>query len=310
MRLTQTALKEYLKADQAIKRLEARKAEIRVAILETAARVIIDPKEPEFKVGDYTIRVTEHSRAVTIPVKEIRELLGDKAEKLIKVSSSTRVDVKKTGGSIGAMVLTFLAFVVGMGSVGCATPRTKWTDKTMRVMIDPEGVSAKHYVRIQQALMKSGKWVVVDRGMGYNAIKKEQEREHREQTDRFLDSEKFAHWGKLYGVGGVIVAHSSCIIRDGLFKKNFPTCNQYVAIVDTNTGEVIAAAEGQAEGSSYDYDLAPSWDDVVADMEDAYPKNYQPNKDHKILRDYKELSHEEATRQKEELARKIASEKE
>lgn len=202
------------------------------------------------------------------------------------------------------LILSTLALVmVGSSVTGCSTARTKWTDKTMRVMIDPDGIDANHYVKIQQALVESGKWVVVDRGMGYNAIQKEQEREHRFQTDRFLDKEKFAHWGKLYGVGGIVVAHAQCQVKDGWFlKKNYPHCQQYLAIVDTNSGEVISAVQDEADGGSYDYQLAPSWDDIVAKLNSAFPSHFVSNKDEKPLRDYKELSQEEATRQKEVVA--------
>jgi hypothetical protein len=211
--------------------------------------------------------------------------------------------------------LPFLNLLFGLGLLaiafllvtGCATPRTKWTDHVMRVLVDPEGVTADHYVRIQQALVESGKWVVVDRGMGYDAIRKEQEREHRTQSDRFLDREKFAHWGKLYGVGGIVVAHAQCKIKDGIFKHNYPDCHQYLAIVDSNSGEVIAAVQDQQEGGSYDFDAAPSWDNIVAKLNSAYPSSFTPNKDDKILRDYKELSKEEAIRQKEQLAKENAA---
>lgn len=211
--------------------------------------------------------------------------------------------------------MTLAAVIVGVSTIsGCATARTKWTDKTMRVMIDPDGIDANHYVKIQQALVDSGKWVVVDRGMGYNAIQKEQEREHRYETDRFLDREKFAHWGKLYGVGGIVVAHAQCQVKDGwIMKKNYPHCQQYLSIVDTNSGEVIAAVQDEADGGSYDYQMAPSWDDIVAKLNNAFPSHFEPNKDEKSLRDYKDLSQEEATRQREELAKQqsrgITSEK-
>lgn len=207
---------------------------------------------------------------------------------------------------------TLAAIVVGSSTLsGCATARTRWTDKTMRVMINPEGITAGHYVRIQQALVESGKWVVIDRGMGYEAIKKEQEREHREQTDRFLDKEKFAHWGKLYGVGGIVVAHAQCSVKYTMWSgAAYPYCQQYLAIVDTNTGEVISAVQGNEEGSAYEYDIAPSWDNIVNKLNNAFPARFVKNKDEKPLNDYKELSQEEAIRQREILARQIAEQKE
>lgn len=201
--------------------------------------------------------------------------------------------------------MILVAILTGVSTItGCATARTKWTDKTMRVMINPEGIDAKHYVKIQQALVASGKWIVVDRGEAYNAIEKEQEREHRTQTDRFLDREKFAHWGKLYGVGGIVVAHAQCMTKSGWFKHSYPYCHQYLAIVDSNTGEVITTAEDTAEGSAYEHTLAPDWDDVVAKLNDSFPSHFEPNKDEKSLRDYKELSQEESTRQREFAGKK------
>lgn len=303
MRLTQTILKEYLALNKQIEQIEARKQEIRAGILAQ--------KKPTFTIGDYLVNVTAYERRTTVPMDELREIVGEKMfSKITTVTPSERITVKSMGERLKLALLAFMVLAVGFTTGGCATARTKWTDKSMRVMINPDGISAKHYVRIQQALVESGKWVVVDRGMGYDAIKKEQEREHREQTDRFLDSEKFAHWGKLYGVGGIVVAHAQCVQKDGIFKKNFPVCRQYLSIVDSNSGEVIAAVEDESEGSSYDYDLAPSWEDAVVKLNSAYPTHYEPNRDHKILRDYKELSKEEATRQREQLAREIAGKKE
>ena len=98
-----------------------------------------------------------------------------------------------------------LISIVSLVAVGCAstTPRDKWSDKNLRVMIDPDSVDAKDYVRIQQAFFKSDKFFVVDRNKGFKAVKKEQNRLHREEVDRYEDREKWAHWGKLYGVCGI-----------------------------------------------------------------------------------------------------------
>lgn len=203
-----------------------------------------------------------------------------------------------------------LSLLVGFSVIasGCATPRTRWTDKTMRVMIDPDGIEANHYVRIQQALVASGKWVVIDRGQGFQAMQKEQEREHRYQADRFLDREKFSQWGKMYGVGGIVVAHAQCQVRDGwALHKNYPHCQQYLAVVDSNSGEVISAVEDEADGGSQEFQIAPSWEEIVAKLNSAFPSHFEPNRDEKSLRDYKDLSQEEAQRQKEAV-RSVASE--
>lgn len=198
--------------------------------------------------------------------------------------------------------------IVALSLVGCATPRTKWTDKTMRVMIDPASVSAGDHVRIQQALIASGKWTVVDRADGLRAIKKEQESLHRTESERFMDKEKWAHWGKLYGVGGVVIGKSQCTEKQTWFVgQKYSHCLQNLAIVDSNTGEVITAIENVSEGEAGETSIANSWIESVAKLNDSYPKNYVPSKDTQILNEYRELSKEEAVRQKEELARQPSS---
>lgn len=186
-------------------------------------------------------------------------------------------------------------------TTGCASvPRNRWTDKTMRIMVDPDGIDAGNYVRVTHALVSSEKWVVVDRGQGFTAVKKEQEREQTAEAPRFADREKFAHWAKLYGIGGVVVAHTQCQQKATFFfKGTYSHCQQYLAILDANTAEVIAAVEGSNDTNREEYEIAPDWKDVTQALNDAYPKNYKPVKDTEILENYKQLSAEESQRMKE-----------
>lgn len=182
---------------------------------------------------------------------------------------------------------------------GCASqPRTQWTDKTMRVMIDPDSISADHHVAIQKALVQSGKWFVVDRAQGYQALKAEQERLHRDEQDRYADREKYAHWGKMYGVGGIVVAAAQCKKKQGFFFGGWSlVCKQYLSIVDSNTGEVIAAIDD--ENDSSDAEFVPGWEDAVAKLNSAYPDSFKSHKTSERLENYKDLSAEEAQRQRE-----------
>lgn len=192
------------------------------------------------------------------------------------------------------VILIFLALALS----ACATPRTKWTDKTMRVMIDPDSIEAEHHVLIQRALVESGKFFVVDRAKGFKAIKTEQERLHRDEQDRYADRQKWAHWGKLYGVGGIVVASAQCKKEQGMiFGGWYRVCRQFLSIMDSNTGEVITAIEHRAESDEVDF--YPQWDDAVAKMNAAYPANFKPSQPSKQIEFYEELSAEEAQRQKE-----------
>lgn len=203
-----------------------------------------------------------------------------------------------------------LCVIVAITLSGCASPpiRTKWADKNMRVMIDPDSLSADDYIAVQTALVKEGRFMVVDRSSGYKAIKAEQERLHRVEADRYEDKEKWAHWGKMYGVGAIVVGHSQCVRTTKLFSfnPNVYQCKQFLSLVDANSGEVISAVEGLAENpvqgnnfGSESFSKSMDWSRTVADFVDAYPKDYKPQYYSEGVLKYQELSKEEAQRQKE-----------
>lgn len=210
-----------------------------------------------------------------------------------------------------------IGFLVLALASGCATSRTKYTDKNLRVMIDPDHIDEDNYFKLQKALVASGSFVVVDRKQGFTAIKKEQERLHRNEVDRYEDKQKWAHWGKLYGVGGIIVPHNECQkVESGPLFKPGPRvrCHQYLSILDANTGEVIAVAQenvyseriANIYGNHY---LAPEWDDTVDTLMDNYPKKFEKREDHEIIANYKKESeeHAQAQRKKVEADRKTAA---
>ncbi len=203
-------------------------------------------------------------------------------------------------------------------TVGCSSPpiRSKWADKNMRVMIDPDSISPTDYVAIQNALVQEDKFMVVDRGAGFRAVLIEQQRQHRVQNDRFSDREKWSHWGKLYGVGAIVVAHSQCFKKKKIFSFNplVTSCKQFLSLVDSNSGEVIVAVDGEnetpTEGNNFgseSFKQPSDWKLVVAEFVDAYPKVYKPQHYSEGLVQYQQLSEEEALRQKE--TRSNASEK-
>lgn len=180
----------------------------------------------------------------------------------------------------------------------------------MRVLIDPDSLSADDYVAVQTALVKEGSFTVVDRSKGFKAIKVEQERTHRVEEDRYSDKEKWSHWGRLYGVGAIVVGHTQCYRTKPWFSQYSVVnrCKQYLSLMDSNTGEVIVAVDGEGDkpgsvdGGSYN--LPADWTDTVVKLVDTYPKEYKPQYYSEKLENYRDVSAEEARRQ-----RKISSEK-
>lgn len=183
---------------------------------------------------------------------------------------------------------------------GCShkEARTKFTDPVLRILVDSDTIDPKNYVRITNALIKNGKFTVVDRGAGYLAARKEQERLHQDKVDRFDDREKYAHWKKLYGVGGIVIAHSQCQLYTGFTKGLYNKCRINLAIVNSSTGEVITTAEDVAETDS-GYDQAADWSDAVDQLADNFPRHFEKDQSSAKLLEYKEVSKEEAIRARE-----------
>jgi len=193
-------------------------------------------------------------------------------------------------------LLTLSLAALFLSACSSTVKRTKFSDKNMRVMIDPASVSVEHHVRIQSALVRSEKWAVVDRASGLEAIKKEQDLLHRSALDRYEDKEKWAQWGKLYGVGAVVVGHASCYKGKNFWQINRRTCNQFLNLVDANTGEVIVAVENRASAPVHEI---PDWHEIVEKLNDAYPSAFKHFEKHEKLSTYESESKEHAVRQKE-----------
>lgn len=200
---------------------------------------------------------------------------------------------------------TVIFFLLAGFITGCSsTPRTKWSDKSMRVMIDPDSIDEENYVQVLQALVQSEKFTVVDRSRGWKAAKKEQERLHQgSEAGRYEDKEKWAHWAKLYGVGAIVVANAQCQKANAFLSqtKTKLYCMQHLHMVDANTGEVIVAADGDNDGpSTYGREyIMPDWNEVVGKLVESYPKNYTSQAYTKEVLDYQALSKEHAQRQRE-----------
>lgn len=197
--------------------------------------------------------------------------------------------------------------ILALSLVGCAsTPRNKWTDPVLRVLLDPDSIGIEDYVRIQNALVNNGRLIVVDRGMGLKAIKKEQDNLHRHDIDRYSDPEKWALYGKLYGVGSVIVAHIQCKRGSSFWNSQNVriNCIQYLAMIHANTGQVLAAVEGEAsETISNDMTyLATDWNDTVDALVDKLPKGWEEHFYAGPAAVYRDVAREAALREREKVS--------
>lgn len=205
----------------------------------------------------------------------------------------------------------FFLLIMPLMIISCSSglKRTKETDKSRRVMVDPSSLDERQHAGLQNSLVQSGEFYVVDRSKGYAAIKKEQERLHKDLPDRFEDKQKYAHWGKMYGVGAVIVGHQQCGRNDynilvgilhmatlGMF-HNSHVCNQYLDLIDSNTGEIITSIK-----STYKTDQPEDtmdWNIAVDQLISAYPIHFVTRKKHQELESYEQISGENSQRTRE-----------
>ncbi len=196
------------------------------------------------------------------------------------------------------LILTLISVVLS----SCAVKRTRDSDKTLRVMLDPKSTQSEDYDSIENALVESGKFYVIDRGAAFNAVKKEQSSEYTQEADRYQPEGKYAHYGQLLGAGAVVVVSSECggaqssqniiylaghLATLGLFDKIM--CKQFIKLVDTQTGEVVASAMN--ETGKHNHEVL-DWSDAVEKLVDNYPKYFESVKKHEKLIKYEAESKE------------------
>lgn len=178
------------------------------------------------------------------------------------------------------LIEVFLVSLFLVQMMGCSgMPEiTKWTSPSMRIAIDPESINSADYVRIQEALVQSGKYFVVDRKDGFNAVVREQNAEHMEDAGRFGESDRYARFARLYGVGAVVIANVQCAKKQNFFTGRYIHCVQSLALVNATTAEVITQVRGTNDDAEHyygDIKIASDWTDTVNKLNDAIPKNVE-----------------------------------
>ena len=197
------------------------------------------------------------------------------------------------------MVGYFLALLTGCSSV---PPMTKWTSPSMRIAIDPASVSSADYVRISEALVRSGKYFVVDRENGFQAVVREQDAEHIGAPERFGDADRYARMARLYGVGAIVVGNVQGATRHTLWGTEYVHCLQHLALINATTAEVISQVQGENDDAEHyygDIKIASDWTDTVEKLNAAIPKEFELDKyDARMIAHRAELR-EESIRERE-----------
>lgn len=156
---------------------------------------------------------------------------------------------------------------------GCSSVETKFVaenHEVLRVVID-DTISVDDYRALQVALFETGRYEIVDRGQAWHALKREQERQHRGEADRFSDEEKFAVWKMAFGAGGVVSSHKICANKYNVYTDEYRRhCRLFVPITNASTGKLYAAVDDEQDSSELD---APSWRPIAIRLTQKLPAN-------------------------------------
>lgn len=184
------------------------------------------------------------------------------------------------------VVLFVCWLVILFAASGCASRQvslaTKYNSPVMRVAIDADSIDRDQYARLQTALIQSNKFIVVDRGNGFRAVQKEQSMLHEDQPERFSNREKYARWGKLYGVGGVITVNVQCERRSAFTSGYYNRCLQNISLIDATSGEVLASVE-QYQDSESGWNAIPAWTDTVNAFNKSIPAKFGHNEEAELV---------------------------
>lgn len=187
------------------------------------------------------------------------------------------------------VAVTLVLIMAAIFSTGCATTRTKYNDPVMRVMVDPDAFDTQDVMWINHAIASSGRFTVIDRGVGLKAAMKEQEFQHKGK--RVDNAEKYARWKKLYGAGGIITGHGRCN-----HYQRWALCVQQLQIINASTGEVIATAARQEEFNASDV----NWNDTVEMLNKNFPDKFVEKENDERLEQFRKIAKQEAESHQDE----------
>lgn len=151
--------------------------------------------------------------------------------------------------SLSSLIKTLLVLSVAL--TGCASkPTHKLARKTspiMKVFVSPTNLTQIEYQSIVTGLMRSGRFLIVDRSEALSAG--ENEKNYQDSAEMGYKLTKRA---KIEGAGGVIVASQACTKVIG-FTEVYRVCNQNLSLYDISSSRLIYADEGEFEGQSVNW---------------------------------------------------------
>lgn len=142
--------------------------------------------------------------------------------------------------------------------------RTISSDQVLRVAIDLSNIDLGNHQALQAALLKSKKFVIVDRGPGMAMINQERQAQWNVGRAVFEPSSRAAMGGHILGAGGIITPVITCQHHWGFWGAS-DKCQTSLTITSARTGEILGAVSSNGK---------PKWEKLVAEFIETYPEYF------------------------------------
>lgn len=161
------------------------------------------------------------------------------------------------------------AFCVGylMALVSCASKeqRTVESDQVLRVAIDISNIDLGNHQALQSALLKTKKFIIVDRGPGMSMINQERQSQWGIGRAVYEPALRAAMGGHMMGAGGIITPVIYCEHHWGFWGAS-NKCKNSLTITSARTGEILGSVNSEGK---------PNWNKLVAEFVQTYPEYFQ-----------------------------------
>lgn len=163
----------------------------------------------------------------------------------------------------------YLAFLFGylLALTSCASKelRTVETDQVLRVAIDLSNIDLGNHQALQAALLKSKKFIIVDRGPGMAMINQERQAQWGVARAVFEPANRAAMGGHMMGAGGIITPVIYCKHTWGFWGPS-DKCQNSITITSARSGEILGSVSSVGK---------PNWSKLVAEFVESYPEYFQ-----------------------------------
>lgn len=138
------------------------------------------------------------------------------------------------------------------------------TDQVLRVAIDISNIDLGNHQALQAALLKTKKFIIVDRGPGMSMINQERQSQWGVGRAVYEPAQRAAMGGHMMGAGGIITPIIYCEHHWGFWGAS-NKCKNSLTITSARTGEILGSVTSEGK---------PNWNKLVAEFVESYPEYF------------------------------------